>query len=276
MVLLITIIITVIAVISPVYMANILAVFSHHGLSHHLVFIPYIQELATKGHNVTFISNYSSQHPNITNISIKGFMPILNNKININQDEQINDIHQSLRVIWSFYNKGRINEVIFTVDDVMRLLNNPSKYDLLIAEHFNNELSLVFASKFNIPFILMSSSNLLPWNQQVVGQSYALATSPITLTSLSPKMNMYDRIMNTISNVVQVLGYNLLCRKRDEEIIKQKLNMDVSLDQLVQNASLLMVNTHFTMIGSRAYVPAIIEIGGIHIQPIKPLSMVSF
>ncbi|XP_025424454.1 UDP-glucuronosyltransferase 2B13-like isoform X2 [Sipha flava] len=84
-------------------------------------------------------------------------------------------------------------------------------------------------------------------------------------------MNFYDRIKNTISNAEQVIGYNFLCRKRDEEIIKKKLKIDVSLDQLVKNASLLMVNTHFTMFGSRAYVPAIVEVGGIHIQPIKPL-----
>lgn len=270
-----TIIITIL--ISPVYMANILAVFSHHGLSHYLVFIPFIQELANKGHNVTLISNYPSEHQNITDISIKGSILVFNNKLNIQEYEKpLNDVYVSMKIMWNLYTKGKMYESIFTVSEVKRLLDGPSKYDLLIAEYFNNELFLVFASKFNIPFILMSSCNLLPWNKQAVGQSYALATSPLTLTSLSPKMNFYDRIINTFSNTVQILVYNFLCRKRDEEIIKQKLNMEVFLDQLVQNASLLMVNTHFSMIGSREYVPAIVEIGGIHIQPIKPLSAVSF
>lgn len=275
MVLWITMIITAVPVISTVYSANILAVFPHHGISHHAVFLTYMQGLANRGHNLTFISHYPSEHPNITDISIFGTIPLSNNKKSISDFKPMGDIRKSMDIIWSFYVYGKRNEAIFTVDTVKRLLNSQFKYDLLVTEHFNSEITLAFASKFDIPFILTSSCNMLPWTEQAVGQPYALATKPSTLISLSPKMNFYDRVINTIATVLQVLGYAYLCRKRDEEFIRQKLNMDVPLAQLASNASLVLINTHFSMFGSRPFVPAVVEVGGIHVQPMRPLPGVS-
>jgi len=276
-VLFVTVIITV-TVVSPADTANILAVFPHQGFSHHLVYLPYVQGLANRGHNITFISNYPIEHANINNLSIRGSIPITNNNENIshfNSHDSMNEIHDSIDMIWSFKVRGKIYEAMFTVDSVMTLLNSPSKFDLLITEHFNNELFLGFASKFNIPFILLSSCNLLPWNKNVIGQPYLLATIPTTLTSLSSKMNFNDRVINIISHAIQLFGFKLLCRTRDEAIIKRNLDVDISLDKLILNASLIMVNTHFTMFESKPLVPAVVEIGGIHIMPIKPLPIVS-
>jgi len=275
-VLFVTVIITA-TVVSSADTANILAVFPHQGLSHHLVFLPYIQELANRGHNITFISNYPTEHPNINNISIRGSIPIYNNKKNINHSESnsMNEIQNSINIMRSFYNNGKEYEAIFKLDNVKILLNSPSTFDLLITEHFNNELFLGFALKFNIPFILMSSCNLLPWNQHTIGQPYSLANIPSTLTNLGTKMNFYSRIMNTISHSVQLFGFKLLCRTRDKAIIKRNLDIDISLDQLILNASLIMVNTHFTMFESKPLTPAVVEIGGIHLMPIKPLPIVS-
>lgn len=264
------------AVVTPSHTANILAVLPHQGLSHHMVYMPILRELANREHDVTVISNFPSEHPNITDVSIMGSVPIDNNNVSITDlPKSTNDLLLSLNTVWSFYTRGKVYESMFTVDGVKKLLNGPSKYDLLLTEHFNNELSLVFAHKFNVPFILMSSCNTFPWNERAVGQPYALAIKPSTFTSLPPKMNLYDRSMNTISNVIQLLVYAYFCRKRDEVSIKEKLNMDVSLDPLVSKASLIFVNTHFTMFGPKPLVPAVVEVGGIHIQPVKPLPVVS-
>lgn len=263
-------------VISPSHAANILAVFPHQGLSHHMVFLPILRELANRGHGVTVISNFPSKHSNITDVSIKGIVPLYNNNASFSDERQpFNEVHLSLINLWSFYSRGKVYESVYTLDRVKQLINGPSKYDLLLTEHFNSEMSLIFAHKFKIPFILMSSCNILPWNELVVGQPYALAIKPSTLTSLPPNMNLYERSMNVIANSIQLLGFTYFCRKRDEKSIKQKLNMDVSLNQIVLNASMIFVNTHFTMRQPRPLVPAVVEIGGVHIEPIKPLPVVS-
>lgn len=187
----------------------------------------------------------------------------------------MNEIQHSINVIWSFYDRGKICENVFSVDSVKTLLNSPFKFDLLITEHFNNELFLGFVLKFNIPCILLNSYYLLPWNQYAAGQPYSLATIPSTLTCLGTQINFYSRIKNTISHTIQLLGFKLLCRTRDEAIIKPNLDVEISLDQLILNASLIMVNTHFTIFEPKPLVLAVVEIGGIHIMPIKPLPIVS-
>lgn len=270
-VLFVTAMIAATPMISSVYTTNILVVFPHHGISHHMVFLPYLHALANRGHNLTFISNYPSEHPKITDISIMGTIPILNNKKSLSEYKPMNNIQLSWKTIWMFYINGKTNEAMFTKDAVKRILHDQFKYDLLITEHFNSEIPLVFASKFNIPFILTSSCNLLPWTQQVIGQPHALTIRPLPLSNLPPKMNVYDRIINIISTTIQLIGYEYLIRKRDEEFIKQALNVDVSLRRLILNASLILTNTHFTMFGSRPFVPAVVEVGGIHVQPIEPL-----
>lgn len=269
------IVICAIATFYPVNTAKILAVLPYQGLSHHMVYLPILRELANRGHDVTVISNFPSTHPNITDISILGSVPLYNFSVNITDEiRPKNDVYFSIHTIWLFYTLGKAYESILALEDVKKLLDGPAKYDLLLAEHFNTEVPLVFAAKFGIPFILLSSCNILPWNEQVVGQSYSLAIKPSTLTNLPPKMNFYGRVMNTISHGIQVLGHVLLCRKRDEASLK-KFGMDISLTSLVSKASLIFVNTHFTMFTPRPLVPAVVEIGGVHLESSEPLPAVS-
>lgn len=270
------IVICTIVAFYPANAAKILAVLPHQGFSHHMVYLPILRELANIGHDVTVISNFPSTHPNITDISILGSVPLSNNKASITElFTSTNNVYFSINIVRSFYVRGKVYESILALDDVKKLLNGPAKYDLLFAENFNTDVPLVFAAKFGIPFILLSSCNILPWNEQVVGQPYSLAIKPSTLTNLSPKMNLYGRIMNTISNGIQVLGHVLLCRKRDEASIKQMLGMDISLTSLMSKASLILVNTHFTMFAPRPLVPAVVEVGEVHLQFPEPLPAVS-
>lgn len=270
------IVICSIATFYPANTANILAVLPHQGLSHHMVYLPILRELANRGHDVTVISNFPSTHPNITDISILGSVPLQNNNASITElFVSRSNLFLTFNAIRSFYIRGKVYESILELDDVKKVLNGPAKYDLLFAESFNTEVPLVFAAKFGIPFILLSSCNTLPWNEQVVGQPYTLASKPSTLTTLSPKMNLHGRVMNTISHGIQLLGHALLCRKRDEASIKQKSGIDLSLTSLISKASLIFVNTHFTMFKPRPLVPALVEVGGVHLQFPEPLPAVS-
>lgn len=59
--------------------------------------------------------------------------------------------------------------------------------------------------------------------------------------------------------------------------MKQYLGNDVpSVQELVGNTSLLFVNTHYSLSGAKPHSPALIEVGGIHIQEPKPLKPVTY
>lgn len=49
-----------------------------------------------------------------------------------------------------------------------------------------------------------------------------------------------------------------------------------SVEELVKNTSLILVNTHYSLSGSKPASPALVEIGGIHLREPQKLETVRF
>lgn len=49
-----------------------------------------------------------------------------------------------------------------------------------------------------------------------------------------------------------------------------------SVSELKKETSLMFVNSHYSLSGSRPLSPAVIEIGGIHIKEPKPIKQVNY
>lgn len=59
-------------------------------------------------------------------------------------------------------------------------------------------------------------------------------------------------------------------------MLKQKFGDGIpDVADLAKNVSLILVNTHFSLIGSRPINAQVVEIGGVHIKNPKPLKPVS-
>lgn len=257
--------------------ARILGVFPHHGYSHHMVFLPYLWALADRGHDVHIISNFDSSHPKITDISIKGSMPMSNNNITFPAPESWT---YGFSGMWSdmleLYGLAKTTEGLFNVPAVRRLVDDQSvAFDLIIAEHFNSELPMGFAARYRAPFVLLSSCSLLPWTMSVVGQPPHTAYRPSTFSGLSRRMNLAQRLANTFNAYVSAAIFRTMNRPWSQRMIKKHLGLDVSLDEFASNASLILVNTHWTINGVSPTVPAVLEIGGMHVKPEKRLPTVS-
>ncbi|XP_050523191.1 UDP-glycosyltransferase UGT5-like isoform X3 [Daktulosphaira vitifoliae] len=270
----IVLILNLFILIVPVMMANILCICPHRALSHFLAFSSYFQELSNNGHNLTIISQYSLNNPNISEISLKGTVDNMINKKTI-PDQIPHALIMNIDLIKKFSEGRKINEVLFNTSSMKELfIDNSTQYDLLITEHFSNELGLIFAKKKNIPFILLSSCGLLPWSQSIIAQSYEMSTVPSTLESgVNKKMNLYERLLNTVIVTIQLLGYNFIIRPNDEDFIRKTFAMDISLEKIANNVSLILVNTHHSIHGVKPLVPAVIEVGGLHIKPPNELPM---
>lgn len=93
---------------------------------------------------------------------------------------------------------------------------------------------------------------------------------------LSNKMNFFERLENTLCHLYYVLGHRYLLEPTANKYSKKYLGYDLEQNRDVfYNASLLFVPTHYSSFGSIPFVPNIIEVGGIHIQPPKGLPEVS-
>jgi len=241
-----------------------------------MVFLPYLRALADRGHDVHVISNFDSSHPNITDISIVGSMPMSNNNVTFPGTAGQFGIVGTMADMFELYDKAKSTEGVFEVPAVRRLLDDrTASFDLVIAEHFNSELPLGFVAKYRVPFVLLSSCPLTPWTTSLVGQSQHTAYRPSVFSGLPERMDLAQRLTNTAVAIVSTAIFRLMHRPWSQRTVKKHLGLDVSLDELASNVSLVLVNTHWSLNGVSPTMPAVKETGGMHVMPPKHLPTVS-
>jgi glucuronosyltransferase len=90
-------------------------------------------------------------------------------------------------------------------------------------------------------------------------------------------MTFGQRLVNTVLTEVLKLGNYYFSELQIEQLSKQHFGPDVpSIAELKKKTSLILVNSHFSLNVPRPTVPALIEVGGLHIKENRKLPKVSF
>ncbi|KAL3266342.1 hypothetical protein HHI36_010520 [Cryptolaemus montrouzieri] len=162
------------------------------------------------------------------------------------------------------YSSGRL-EVIFNSNDT---------YDLIIVEMFNTDCLLPINHKFNVPIIGMSSCVLLPWTYMRYGIPSNPSYIPNVFMNYPKVLNFGQRLENTVFTWICLLIFKGRNRN-DDSIASRYLNGNIShISNYVENVSLMLVNTHFSLNYARPVPPNVIEVGGVHLVPKKKLPQV--
>nr|CAD7260181.1 unnamed protein product [Timema shepardi] len=251
--------------------ARILGIFGHNGKSHFDAFKPLMVALSKRGHDVVVASHFPQKISltNYTDISLEGSAE--NNGTKAVTLEIIDKLSQWIisPMLTSFGQKNC--EAVFQYPPIQMLLKSDEKFDLLISELFNTDCYLGFVHKFKVPHISLSSHVLMPWANGRVGNPDNPGYIP-HLFSLEPhKMNLLQRIMNTVSLLYHKLVYSLLASRWNQAIISEWFAGSPALDDIRRNTSLILVNSHFSVNGARPLVPGVVEVGGLHIRQPKKL-----
>ncbi|XP_069681751.1 UDP-glycosyltransferase UGT5-like [Periplaneta americana] len=265
-------VVVVVFCISFATCSRILAIFPYVGKSHHDVYIPYLKQLAARGHEVVVVSHFpqDSPFPNLTDISLKGSvnMPPVQG-ISFNMIEFVGPLEN---VVMLRYLAQIHCESILPLPQVQQLRNRT--FDLIITELFNTDCFLGLVHGFNTPFIYFSSSNLLAWANERIGNPDNPSYIPNLATELSDRMNFMERLGNTFHTLLFTwVLYPMLFNRPGRFTAENRLKASLPpLEDIAKRGSLILVNSHFTVNRPRPLVPAVIEVGGIHItKPPKNL-----
>ncbi|XP_069681750.1 UDP-glycosyltransferase UGT5-like isoform X2 [Periplaneta americana] len=258
--------------ISSATCSRILAIFPYVGKSHHDVYTPYLQQLAARGHEIVVVSHFPQDSPfqNLTDISIKGSvnMPPVQ-VISFQMLESVGPI-QDIMILREI---GQLHcESILPLPQVQQLRNQT--FDLIITELFITDCFLGLVHGFNAPFIYFSSSVLLPWANERIGNPDSPSYIPNLFLPYSDRMNFVERLANSVNTLfITWLLYPLLYNRSGRSIAEKHLQASLPpLNDIAKRGSLILVNSHFTINRPRPLVPAVIEVGGIHItKPAKNL-----
>ncbi|KAF2881519.1 hypothetical protein ILUMI_24653 [Ignelater luminosus] len=255
---------------------NILGIFPHPGKSHFDVFEPLMKELTKRGHQVTVISHFPQKRPlpRYEDVSLRNTAPIRMDVFDMNgfklsRFEQYYDVINLMNVGQSSCENGLSSQPL------KDFLSSDRKFDLIITEFFSNECFLGFVYRFKAPFIGISSCLLFNWHNDLIGNPSNPSYIPNNFLPLSDKLTFLERVENTILGIVQNTFVRIFMDNLNSKVALEVFRNDLPpLRNIAINASLVLVNSHFSLNLPRPLVPAVIEVGGLHIGEAKKLPQV--
>lgn len=253
---------------------RILGLFPHPGKSHVDVFLPLMKGLANAGHEVLVVSHFplNKPVPKYKDISLKG--QVLVDVFDMLPDQSK---IERWRTIFLLDDLAQMScELGLATKEVQDLIKSNEAFDVIIAEFFNSDCFLGFVDKFKAPLIGLSSCTLMPWTNDIIGNPSHPAYIPENLLEFSDKLSFLERVENTVVEGVHTLYYRYVAQKKADEISRKYFGKNMpNLRDIALNTSLILVNSHFSLNLPRPLVPAVIEMGGIHIQELHDLPGVS-
>ncbi|XP_008191816.1 UDP-glycosyltransferase UGT5 isoform X4 [Tribolium castaneum] len=252
---------------------KILALFPHPGKSHVDVFLPLTKGLALRGHDVTVVSHFPlpTPMPKYTDVRLGDDTTPLVNILDID-DYQGRRTRKWLEPYLLHQIAQHSCEIGYQSKPLRDFIKRNETFDLIIAEFFNSNCFLGLGHKFKAPLIGISSSTIMYWMNERFGNPSHPAYIPNNLLDFSDKLSFFERIENLLVGLVHQAFFTYYASRNDEQIARKYLGQDLPpIENVIMNSSLLLVNTHFSLNLPRALVPAVVEVGGIHINKIKAL-----
>lgn len=161
-------------------------------------------------------------------------------------------------------------EIALKSRNVKEFLSKDNSFDVVITEMFYQDAFMALAHKYNAPLILVTTfGNCMKYN--------ILARNPTQLATVIPEFaiirhpkSFFGRLKTLYHTLYEQVFWRYIFLRQQESLVKkylQGLTEPVpSLEELQRNASLILMNSHFSVDTPTAYMPNLIEVGGLHLQ----------
>nr|QIK00372.1 UDP-glycosyltransferase [Xylotrechus quadripes] len=250
--------------------AKILAVFSMAAYSHYSLGFRLAKELADRGHEVTFVNAYPQKKPikNLKEISVAEILGDVDEMrkqlFNMGTMSYIGQL-QFMNQMAKDYTTG-----VLSIKSIQDLLHSDEKFDVVIQEHFVNEALMIFAHKFNCPLILLAPGPTTVFNNHLFANPSPSSYVPNLLASGTPA-TFWERLVNAFFDILGELYVHNVMLPTQDALLKETVPGAPDLENIIYNASLMFLISHISFKDPAPLQPAIKEIGGYHVGPIKPL-----
>lgn len=253
--------------------ANILVFMPLPIKSHVRGFQPLFEELSNRGHNVTVVSSFPLDRPVANYTDIGPF-------VDKTRGRNVMDL-VSMNFVTSVQLKWRISiqlsEMVMSHRKMKQFVQSSSNsFDLIMVETFGQEYAVAMGHKFNAPVINLAPAMIWASISKWLHVPSTFSYIPDACTQSTSDMGFIERLKNSITGFMQLYVENYLYLPKTKEVMDTYLKYRgwesrPPLEHMLNNISLTLVNSHNAIGISRAYLPGIIEVGGMHIKDPKPL-----
>ncbi|XP_017029531.1 UDP-glycosyltransferase UGT5 [Drosophila kikkawai] len=253
---------------------NILGMFPHPAMSHFKFFQPIVRGLAEAGHHVDVISPFRDEEPP------KGYKDYQLPPASLTDAIHLEDFEHPLSFLAHYveffilYKMGKeaCNTTLNSQALEEILKHPPGYYDVILMEHFNTDCLMSVSHVLQTPVIAMASCALAPWHYERFGVPLIPSYISALFQGKSQEMSLPGRLANWFTVHSMNLLYKTLNVPAGNALIRQRFGSGLpSTEELVRNTSLMLINQHYSLSGPKPLPPNVIEVGGVHITPPKPL-----
>ncbi|KAJ6647865.1 UDP-glycosyltransferase UGT5 [Pseudolycoriella hygida] len=259
--------------------AKILAVFPSDVKSHFVLGKVVLTELANRGHEITFFSQFSlrEKHKNISEIRLAGVKESLAEK-GLEEENHLTARNERSKINSLTHLINRATALVdYTLDYpvLQDTLQKKDEYDLLIIDMYLTDALLGLAYYLDIPSVVLCSSGTNKWANEMVGNPHNPSYNPNQFLGFTDKMSIKQRLINSLVSAFEKITYNYMYLPAQEMVYRRVFKAylpDKNLPPLINiihNVSLVLVNTHPIFQYPRPIVPNMVQVGGLHINSDK-------
>ncbi|XP_055531216.1 UDP-glycosyltransferase UGT5-like [Wyeomyia smithii] len=264
----------------PSQSSRILAVFAFPGRSHWMMIDAIINELLDRGHQVTCIANYPlsrGQHENYTDIRIAPIYDFWKKSVRVESLYDLTEISIHRMLVDFLYSLGLETAAYgFTRDNVRDfIVNDHSRFDLLLAEQFYQEAYLMLAHKYKVPIVTVGTFGFAQYMGPMMGMMNMWSHVPHEFLPYTDKMTFYQRMYNSMVSSYELVMRSLYYMPKQEAMARTHFaHLEGPLPKvadLERQVSVILLNSHTPLTTTRAKLPGLVQVGGLHIKKPKPL-----
>ena len=238
---------------------------------------PLLIELANRGHQVTVVNPYKSQRVE----PIKNYREVTGVEFIVEGSNSIKFFELKINATVAPENPFLFLQptiqarcpMFWELDEIQKLLKQ--KFDLILMENFMNECIYGMIPHFNTTFIFVNTFPTPFWLTGAVGLPTFPSITPLPFLGYSENMSFSQRVWNFFCQVASQLLIDYKYKPNMEAIYRKYVGENTpGVDEISRNVSLILENSNPSMNAPRPTLPEIVEVGGMHCVPAKPLRKV--
>ncbi|XP_063226038.1 UDP-glycosyltransferase UGT5-like [Bacillus rossius redtenbacheri] len=251
--------------------ANILGLLVIPSPSHHIWNRSLMLALAARGHNVTVLSADEDKSPaaNYTQYVVHEAYDYEMDVLEIAHDTPFGSVDSMFE--WS----ETVCRKTMSSRGARDLLSRAAdtSFDVVIADATCADCQLGFVHAFgNPPLIGVTAYSHPTWLSYMTGNPHNPAYIPELTTTFGDSMSFPQRLYNTLLHLYTLYRIHCSYLPRVDAMTRRFFGEGFpAVGDVRNNASLAMVNTQVGFDQPRPLVPAVVDVGGLHIGPSKPL-----
>ena len=254
---------------------NIMILHNFGTKSHLYQIFPMVEELLARGNHVTgaYYGSAGIEHENYTEIIIPNlYDKILSEFTTMLVKDGVGAT--SPRLIWWGINiwygiNDELAEKTFGNPEIKKMIEEKTKVDVVITML---PFGALLAHFFDCPIIQFSPTGPFFSQLEFVGNILNPSVQPYLFTTFIEPMSFKERLINHLLYKISSLGVEWFS-KQGATVMSKHYNMQIpsAADVMREKTALLLTCSHPVTHGAWPYTPAVVEIGGIHLKPTKPL-----